>query len=46
MITLDRLQQIIPPDQALANKALSVALQQIAGISNNPLPTMAAVISQ
>jgi len=45
MITLDRLQQIIPPDQALANKALSVALQQIAGISNNPLPVMANVIS-
>jgi len=46
MITLDRLQQIIPPNQALANKALSVALQQIAGISNNPLPVMANVISQ
>ena len=46
MITLDRLQQIIPPDQALANKALGVALQQIAGISNNPLPVMANVISQ
>ena len=44
MITLDRLQQIIPADQALANKALSVALQQIAGITNNPLPTVANVI--
>ena len=46
MIALDRLQQIIPPDQALANKALSVALQQIAGISNNPLPVIANVILQ
>jgi len=45
MIALDRLQQIIPPDQALANKALSVAFQQISGISNNPLPVMANVIS-
>jgi hypothetical protein len=45
MIALDRLQQIIPPDQALANKALSVALQNIAGISNNPLPVMAGVIA-
>lgn len=33
MIALDRLQQIIPSDIALANKALSVALQQI---SKNP----------
>jgi hypothetical protein len=45
MISLDRLQQIIPPDQALANKALGVALQQIAGISNNPMPVMANVIA-
>ena len=44
MITLDRLQQIIPADQALANKALSVALGQIAGISNVPLPTFAATV--
>jgi hypothetical protein len=38
MITFDRLQQIIPPDQALANKALSVALAQVNGISTVPLP--------
>lgn len=44
MITLDRLQQIIPADQALANKALSVALGQIAGISNIPLPTLANTV--
>jgi hypothetical protein len=43
MITLDRLQQIIPADQALANKALSVSLQQLTGISNMSLPTLAQV---
>jgi hypothetical protein len=41
MITFDRLQQIIPADQALANKALSVALGQVNGISNVPLPIFA-----
>lgn len=46
MITLDRLQQIIPPDQALANKALSVALQQVTGISNTPLPIFAQSVKQ
>lgn len=46
MITLDRLQQIIPPDQALANKALSVALQQITGITNTPLPLFAQSVKQ
>jgi hypothetical protein len=44
VITLDRLQQIIPADQALANKALSVALGQIAGISNVPLPIFATTV--
>jgi hypothetical protein len=43
MISLDRLQQIIPSDQALANKALSVALGQITGINNLTLPRLAAV---
>lgn len=38
MITFSRLQQIIPSDQALANKALSVALGQINGIATVPLP--------
>jgi len=46
MITLDRLQQIIPADQALANKALSVALQQLNGISNTPLPFFAKTVSE
>jgi hypothetical protein len=41
-----RLQQIIPSDQALANKALSVALAQINGISNINLPTFSAAVTQ
>lgn len=44
MIPFDRLQQIIPADQALANKALSVALTQINGINNLNLPTLAAAV--
>ena len=47
MITYDRLSQIVPSDQALACKALSVSLQQIAGISTMRLPNLAnAVIPQ
>jgi hypothetical protein len=45
MITLDRLQQIIPADQALANKALSVALSQVTGIKNVQLPAFANTVS-
>jgi hypothetical protein len=45
MITLDRLQQIIPADQALANKALSVALGQVTGIQNVQLPAFANTVS-
>ena len=41
MIAYDRLSQIIPADQALANKALSVGLQQIAGLTNISLPVLA-----
>jgi hypothetical protein len=44
MIPLNRLQQIIPPDQALANKALSVALGQINGISYNSLPAFSTTV--
>jgi hypothetical protein len=40
MITLDRLQNIIPPDQALANKALATSLKQIGGINNLSLPQL------
>ena len=45
MISFDRLQQIIPADQALANKALSVALGQINGISQVNLPTFAGAVT-
>jgi hypothetical protein len=45
MITLDRLQQIIPADQALANKALSVALSQVTGIQTVQLPAFANTVS-
>jgi hypothetical protein len=44
MITFDRLQQIIPADQALANKALSVALTQINGLSFIGLPAFGAAV--
>jgi hypothetical protein len=44
MIAYDRLSQIIPPDMALANKALTVALQQISGISNMNLPSLANTV--
>lgn len=40
----NRLSQIIPADQALANKALAVSLNQINGISTLNLPTFAAVV--
>lgn len=46
MIAYDRLSQIIPADQALANKALSVSLQQLAGVQNLTLPVLANTISQ
>jgi hypothetical protein len=45
MTTLDRLSTIIPPDIALANKALSVSMQQITGIKNMRLPTFAAAVT-
>lgn len=45
MTALDRLSQIIPPDQALANKALAVALQQITNIGSLNLPRLANAVS-
>jgi hypothetical protein len=45
MTTLDRLSNIIPPDIALANKALSVSMQQITGIKNMRLPTFAGAVT-
>jgi len=44
MIAYDRLSQIIPSDWALANKALSVAIQQISGLPNMTLPVLAATV--
>lgn len=44
MIAYDKLSQIIPPEIALANKALTVALQQINGLPNMNLPTLAATV--
>lgn len=44
MITLDRLQKIIPADQALANKALATSLKQIGGISNLTLPEFSTTV--
>jgi hypothetical protein len=45
MTALDRLTNIIPPDIALANKALSVSMQQITGIKNMRLPVFAGAVS-
>jgi hypothetical protein len=44
MITYQRLSRIIPPDQALANKALATSLQQISGIVNMTLPVLATAV--
>lgn len=41
-ITYERLRLIIPPDQALANKAIQVSLQQIKNISTLSLAQLAA----
>lgn len=40
----NRLQQIIPADQALANKALAVALAQITGINFTTLPVFSQTV--
>lgn len=45
MITLDRLQNIIPPDQALANKALATSLKQIGGITNLTVPQLSETVA-
>ena len=45
MIAYDRLSQIIPADQALAAKALATGLEQITGITNMTLPTLALAVS-
>jgi hypothetical protein len=40
----DELGKIIPPDQAVANKALQYQLQQVGGISGVTLPQLAAIL--
>jgi hypothetical protein len=40
----DELGKIIPPDQAVANKALQFELQQVSGITNLTLPQLAALL--
>lgn len=46
MIAYDRLKYIIPADQALANKALQVALQQMTGVTQTELPQLSETVSQ
>lgn len=45
MSEYDILKKIIPPDQALANQALSRSLRQVKEIFNTDLPTLAAAVS-
>jgi hypothetical protein len=40
----DELGKVIPPDQAVANKALQFQLQQVSGIQNLTLPQLAAIL--
>ena len=40
----DELGKIIPPDQAVANKALQFELQQVSGIANLTLPQLAILL--
>lgn len=44
-ITYERLSRVIPADQALANKAIQVSLQQIKNINNLSLPQLAVAFS-
>lgn len=41
----DELGKIIPPSQAVANKALQFGLQQVSGIQNLTLPELAALLA-
>jgi len=45
MSDLDDLKKIIPPDQAVANKALSRSLQQVKKIFDSTLPELAPVVA-
>ena len=46
MTTYNTLKKIIPPDQALANQALSRSLRQVKDIFNTDLPSLSAAVSQ
>jgi hypothetical protein len=46
MTTYNNLKKIIPPDQALANQALSRSLRQVKDIFNTDLPAVSAAVSQ
>ena len=46
MSTYDPLFKIIPPDQALANKALEAALQQVKGIFNSDLSAFSTAVQE
>jgi hypothetical protein len=46
MTTYNKLKKIIPPDQALANEALSRSLQQVKSIFDTDLPALAEAVSQ
>jgi hypothetical protein len=46
MTALDKLSQIIPPDIALANKALATSMQGISGINSLTLPKLATTVQQ
>ena len=45
MADYEQLKKIIPPDQALANEALSRSLRQVKKIFDTDLPTLSAVIT-
>jgi hypothetical protein len=45
MTTYNNLKKIIPPDQALANEALSRSLRQVKEIFNTDLPSVAKAVS-
>ena len=45
MITYDRLRTMIPPDQALANKALQASFEQVKNIAATPMAQFANTVS-
>ena len=46
MTTYNRLKKIIPPDQALANQALSRSLRQVKQIFDTDLPSVAEAVGR